>query len=63
MNRVNQIYEDDIAIRLVLIADTDKLNLNTQADLMRAERAVRRRPVLRRDPHRHTAPRSSARGS
>jgi hypothetical protein len=36
MNRVNQIYEDETAIRLVLIADTDKLNLNTQALLMGA---------------------------
>ena len=32
MNRVNQIYEDETAIRLVLIADNDKLNLNTSAD-------------------------------
>ena len=32
MNRVNQVYEDETAIRLVLIADTDKLNLNTAAD-------------------------------
>ncbi len=31
MNRVNQIYETESAIRLVLIADTDKLNLNTAA--------------------------------
>ena len=31
MNRVDQIYEDETAIRLVLIADTDKLNLDTAA--------------------------------
>ena len=31
MNRVDQIYEDETAIRLVLIDDTDKLNLNTAA--------------------------------
>jgi hypothetical protein len=31
MNRVTQIYEDETAIRMVLIADTDKLNLNTPA--------------------------------
>ena len=31
MNRVNQIYEDESAIRMVLIADNDKLNFNTAA--------------------------------
>jgi hypothetical protein len=31
MNRVNQIYETESAIRMVLIADNDKLNLNTVA--------------------------------
>ena len=31
MNRVNQIYETESAIRMVLIADNDKLNLNTTA--------------------------------
>ncbi|GGM61544.1 hypothetical protein GCM10011608_53330 [Micromonospora sonchi] len=29
INRVNQIYEDETAIRLVLVNDTDKTNLNT----------------------------------
>ena len=31
MNRVNQIYNDDLAVRMVLIDDTDKLNLDTDA--------------------------------
>ncbi len=31
MNRVNQIYNDDLAIRMLLINDTDKLNLDTAA--------------------------------
>ena len=31
MNRVNQIYEDETAIRLVLVNDTDRTNLNTAA--------------------------------
>lgn len=32
MTRVNQVYEDDLSIRMVLIAGTDALNLNTAAD-------------------------------
>ncbi|HEX7255672.1 MAG TPA: M12 family metallo-peptidase [Gaiellaceae bacterium] len=32
MNRVNQIYEDDLTIRLQLIASNDLLNLNTWTD-------------------------------
>src|SRR4051812_31277142 len=32
MNRVDQIYEDETAIRMVLVDDTDKLNLDTTAD-------------------------------
>jgi hypothetical protein len=32
MNRVDQIYEDETAIRMILIADNDKLNLNTPGD-------------------------------
>ncbi len=31
MNRVNQIYNDDLAIRMLLIDETDKLNLDTPA--------------------------------
>lgn len=31
INRVTQVYEDETSIRLVLIADTDKLNLDTAA--------------------------------
>ena len=33
MNRVDQIYEDELAIRMILINQTDKLNLNTAADM------------------------------
>lgn len=33
MNRVTQIYEEETSIRLVLIDATDKLNLNTAADM------------------------------
>ncbi len=33
INRVTQVYEDETSIRLVLIGATDKLNLNTAADM------------------------------
>ena len=48
MNRVNQIYNDDLAIRLVLVDGTDKLNLDTAAKATGAERAVRREPPASR---------------
>jgi hypothetical protein len=33
VNRVNQVYEDDSSIRMVLIAENDRLNLNTAAEM------------------------------
>ena len=50
MNRVDQVYEDESAIRMVLIADNDKLNLNTAAlgDRAPTARAARRRATRRR---------------
>lgn len=33
INRVNQVYENDSAIRMVLVAETDRLNLNTAAEM------------------------------
>ncbi|NHC15984.1 hypothetical protein G9H71_19555, partial [Motilibacter sp. E257] len=36
MNRVNQIYEDDLAVRMVLVDGTDKLNLDTTAKALGA---------------------------
>jgi len=33
INRVTQVYEDETSIRLVLIADNDRLNLNTAAQM------------------------------
>jgi hypothetical protein len=32
MNRVNQIYNDDLAINMVLVGDNDKLNFDTDAE-------------------------------
>jgi hypothetical protein len=37
MNRVNQLYESDFAIRMVLIAGNDALNLDTDADATGAD--------------------------
>ena len=39
MNRVSQVYEDDLSITLQLIAQTDLLNLNTWADAIGPERS------------------------
>ena len=59
MNRVNQVYEDDLTIRLQLVANNDLLNFNTWATGHRAQRALRRGGVLHAVPghrlHEHDA--------
>lgn len=37
VNRVNQVYEDDLAIRLTLVAGNDALNLDTAAEMTGAD--------------------------
>ena len=54
INRVNQIYNDDLAISLRLVNATDELNLDTEAEATGAERSVRRAPLLR--PRRRRRP-------
>ena len=49
MNRVNQIYNTESAIKLVLIADTDKLNLEHGRAGHGRQRPVRLGPVLHVD--------------
>ena len=61
MNRVNQIYDDDLAIRMVLINHTDKLNLNTAAEMTERQRPVRRaRRASPRTPDRAGCPATAA---
>ena len=48
VNRLNQIYEQDLAIRLVLVAGNDQLNLDTAGAGHRDERPVRPGRLLHR---------------
>ena len=56
INRVNEVYNDDLAIRLVLINDTDKLNLDTAAKATGHQRPVRRGGLLHAPPTWPAAP-------
>ena len=47
INRVNEVYNDDLAIKFMLVAGTDtQLNLDTEAEATGAGRAVRRQRLL-----------------
>ena len=47
INRVNEVYNDDVAYKFLLVAGTDtKLNLITAAETTGAERPVRRQRLL-----------------
>ena len=50
MNRVNQIYNDDAAISMVLVDGTDLLNFDTVAEGDRTGRPVRGAPLLHPRP-------------
>ena len=48
MNRVNQIYNDDLAVKMVLVNGTDKLNLQTPTPRPPAPTAPVARPPATR---------------
>ena len=50
INRVNQVYINDLAIEMTLIDENDQLNLNTDAEMTGTERAVRDRRLLHAKP-------------
>ena len=50
MNRVNQVYEDDLTIRMQFIANNDLLNLNDYGTGVGAERPLRLRRLLHAAP-------------
>ena len=50
INRVNQVYKDDLAIQFVLVADTDQLNLDTAALATGPQRSLRRERLLHPRP-------------
>ena len=56
VNRLDQIYEQDLAIRMVLVARNDELNLDDDAEGHRAERPVRRGRLLHRPAAGHLRP-------
>ena len=60
MNRVNQVYNDDAAISMVLVDGTDRLNFDTVAEGDRTGRPVRRAPLLHASTRRRT---TTSRGS
>ena len=63
MNRVNQVYEDETSIRLVLINDTDKTNLNTDADAIGANGPCGSAAVLHHRAARRAVPAARSPGT
>ena len=57
INRVNQVYNDDVAYKFLLVAGTDtKLNLLTAAEMTGTERPLWRQRLLHGRPRRQAAP-------
>ena len=54
INRVNQVYMDDLAIQFLLVANNDLLNLDTAALATTAGRSLRCERLLHRRPSSQT---------